>query len=72
MRFESAGLTEFAQAMPEKYKVPGNAVKAYRAFYLGEKMRFARWTRRRLPRWIADHEKSSGRRNLYTGNRADS
>ena len=36
-RFHSAGLTEFAQAMPERYKVPGNAVQAYRAFYRGEK-----------------------------------
>ena len=31
------GMTEFAQAMPDKYKVPGDAVKAYRNFYLGEK-----------------------------------
>ena len=52
MRFESAGLTEFAQAMPEKYKVPGDPVKAYRRFYIGEKLRFARWTRRRRPKWI--------------------
>jgi hypothetical protein len=52
--FESTGLTEFAQAMPNEYKVPGNAVLAYRQFYLGEKMRFARWTRRRMPTWIND------------------
>jgi hypothetical protein len=50
-RFESAGITEFAQAMPDQYKVPGDAVSAYRAFYLGEKLAFARWTRRRPPRW---------------------
>lgn len=52
--FESNGLTEFPQAMPDEYKVPGNAVLAYRQFYLGEKMRFARWTRRRIPAWIGD------------------
>ena len=51
MRFESRGLTEFAQAMPEHYKVPGDAVAAYRAFYLGEKAAFARWTRRAPPAW---------------------
>jgi len=51
-RYRSKGLTEFAQAMPEKYRVPGNAVKAYRQFYLGEKMRFAKWTRRKLPAWV--------------------
>jgi hypothetical protein len=51
-RFEDHGLTEFAQAMPDRYKAPGDAVLAYRRFYTGEKMRFARWTRRRIPHWI--------------------
>lgn len=50
-RYESQGLTEFAQAMPDQYKVPGDAVSAYRAFYLGEKYPFARWTRRPAPHW---------------------
>lgn len=49
--YESAGLTEFAQAMPEQYKVPGDPVKAYRQFYLGDKMSFAKWTRRDIPSW---------------------
>jgi len=52
MRFESIGLTEFAQAMPASYKVPGDPVQAYRNFYVGEKLRFARWTRRKRPAWI--------------------
>jgi hypothetical protein len=51
LRFESRGLTEFAQAMPEHYKVPGDAVAAYRSFYLAEKHAFARWTRRAPPDW---------------------
>lgn len=51
LRYEANGLTEFAQAMPDEYKVPGDAVSAYRAFYLGEKHRFARWTRRPEPEW---------------------
>lgn len=51
LRFDAAGLTEFAQAMPDSYKVPGDAVGAYRAFYLAEKQRFARWTRRAPPAW---------------------
>ena len=50
--YESLGLTEFPQAMPEKYKIMGNAVKAYRQFYLGEKMGFARWTKRNIPEWV--------------------
>ena len=54
-RFHSAGLTEFAQAMPERYKVPGNAVQAYRAFYRGEKAAIAQWTRRPEPAWWVRH-----------------
>ena len=50
-RFESNGLTEFAQAMPDQYKVSGDAVTAYRQFYIGEKLSFANWTRRRRPTW---------------------
>ena len=52
LHYESRGLTEFAQAMPDKYKVTGSAVDAYRQFYLGEKMRFARWTKRPAPHWL--------------------
>lgn len=52
MEFESRGLTDFPQAMPEQYRVPGDPVNAYRRFYVGEKLRFARWTRRRRPPWI--------------------
>jgi hypothetical protein len=52
LHYDDRGLTEFAQAMPDKYKVPGDAVMAYRQFYLGEKMRFARWTRRNAPEWV--------------------
>ena len=49
--YENRGFTEFAQAMPDKYKVSGDAVKAYRQFYLGEKMGFANWTKREVPQW---------------------
>lgn len=51
--YEHRGLTEFAQAMPEHFKVPGDPVKAYRQFYLGEKMAFAKWTKRPEPEWLA-------------------
>jgi hypothetical protein len=49
---EDKGLMEFAQAMPDKYKVPGDAVQAYRKFYIGEKARFVTWTKRRVPAWF--------------------
>lgn len=44
-------LTPFAQAMPEQYR-HSNPVTAYRAYYIGEKARFAKWERgRKPPRW---------------------
>lgn len=45
-------LTPFAQAMPEVYRQP-DAVKAYRAYYIGEKLKFARWAKTRgTPSWV--------------------
>ena len=38
-------LTEFAQAMPDEFKVEGNAVLAYRRYYSSDKRRFASWTK---------------------------
>jgi hypothetical protein len=46
------GLTEFAQAMPDKYKVKGDAVKAYRNYYNGEKARIAKWKNGNVPTWF--------------------
>jgi hypothetical protein len=51
--YPSLGLTAFPQAMPDSYKVAGDAVQAYRNFYIGEKGRFARWTKRAPPEWFA-------------------
>jgi len=61
MRFESAGLTEFPQAMPEAYRVPGDPVAAYRAFYLAEKSAFATWKRRSPPPWWTVNRLETGR-----------
>tara|TARA_Y100001937_G_scaffold105596_1_gene146579 strand:+ start:959 stop:1525 length:567 start_codon:yes stop_codon:yes gene_type:complete len=44
-------LTEFAQAMPEEYKVSKDAPLAYQKYYIGEKKRFAKWTNRSIPDW---------------------
>lgn len=52
------GLTEFAQAMPEEYRVPGDAVAAYRRFYIGEKAGFASWTKRPVPDWFTPENRS--------------
>ena len=43
-------LTPFAQAMPDQYK-DSNAVVAYRKYYIGEKVRFAKWKVTEEPEW---------------------
>ena len=50
--FVTVPLTDFAQAMPDKYRKLGNAVDAYRDYYNNEKLRFAKWTKRESPSWI--------------------
>lgn len=46
------GLTEFALAMPDEYKVSENPVECYRTFYHYEKRRFARWDKlSNTPEW---------------------
>ncbi len=47
----SKGITPFAQAMPDEYKNKC-AVTAYRAYYNGEKARFAKWKTRKTPEWF--------------------
>ena len=57
LQYERNGLTPFPQAMPEQFKVPNNPIQAYRNFYIGEKMSFAKWTKREMPYWIlTDHD----------------
>ncbi|GHA50230.1 pyrimidine dimer DNA glycosylase/endonuclease V [Photobacterium aphoticum] len=51
LTFPSHGLTPFAQAMPDEYKVEGDPIEAYRRFYLGDKAAFAKWTKRQPPAW---------------------
>ena len=52
-QFSDIGLTDFAQAMPDQYKFKNNAVRAYRNFYRGEKSKFAKWTKRPIPKWMS-------------------
>ncbi len=62
IRYESRGLTEFAQAMPGEYRVPGDAVSAYRAFYKEEKLGFATWTGRPVPHWVGKNPQDNKRK----------
>jgi len=47
--------TPHPQCMPDIYKVPGNPVAAYRAYYVGEKQHLATWYRGddgKMPFWF--------------------
>lgn len=43
-----------AQAMPDKYQVPSDPVAAYRAYYVGEKARMFKYTKREVPAFIKE------------------
>jgi hypothetical protein len=49
-RLPTGDMTPFVQAMPNQYRNP-DPVEAYRAYYIGEKAGFARWTNRKPPAW---------------------
>jgi hypothetical protein len=51
LKAPNAGLTPFAQAMPEEYKAL-DAVEAYRTYYLREKSHIFSWKNREVPPWI--------------------
>lgn len=44
-------MTNFAQAMPDKYKNP-NVVRAYRGYYIEEKKHILDYTKRQPPVWL--------------------
>lgn len=48
---EDLSMTPFPLAMPDQYRIPGDAVGSYRAYYLAEKASIATWTRRNPPTW---------------------
>ena len=54
------GMTPFAVAMPDQYKVPGDPVQSYRNYYHGSKVRFAKWRYTSPPPWWAPHTYSHG------------
>jgi hypothetical protein len=51
--FEGEGLTEFALAMPEQYKLVDDPILSYRNYYMSEeKQRIATWKKKReKPAW---------------------
>lgn len=49
-----APMTPFALAMPDHYKVFGDAVESYRNYYLGEKRNLFLWKNRPTPEWVTE------------------
>lgn len=48
---ELKNMTEFALAIPDKYKNT-SAINAYRQYYINEKQHLFKWTKRNKPFWI--------------------
>jgi hypothetical protein len=46
------GMTEHAQAMPDECKERGDAITAYRRYYLAHKSHLLKYTKRKPPAWI--------------------
>ena len=47
------GITPFAQAMPDVFKVPNDPVSAYRNYYIAAKKHILKYTIRQPPAWIS-------------------
>jgi len=56
-------LTVFVQAMPDTYKNT-DAIIAYRQYYLGEKVRFAKWKTGGVPVWFVEKSPMLGLNQL--------
>lgn len=49
-----SNFTEPTPAMPDQYKVPGDSIQSYKNYYIHEKHRFAKWTKRDAPIWFVE------------------
>ena len=59
---KDASFTDPPQCMPETCK-GGDTVSAYQTYYILEKSRFARWTKRSVPEWFSGGT-SNGKRTV--------
>lgn len=54
LKFTQKERTSFVQAMPEKYRST-DVVEAYRNYYNGEKLGFAKWKYSQKPEWVQEN-----------------
>jgi hypothetical protein len=47
------GFTDPPRAMPDEYKV-NDVVQSYRNYYIGDKLKFAKWKNGHIPSWLQD------------------
>lgn len=50
----NSNFTEPTPAMPDQYKVSGDSIQSYKNYYIHEKHRFAKWTKRDAPIWFTE------------------
>lgn len=55
LSFSQKKQTPFAQCMPKNYRISGDSVEAYRHYYQGEKLKFARWRHSQPPIWLKEN-----------------
>lgn len=56
--------TEPPQAMPDEFKIAGDSIAAYRAYYLGRKVMQSGWTRRPVPAFVAEGKANMAKKQV--------
>lgn len=51
-KIKDIGLTPFAEAMPDDYKVNDSTIDNYRLYYTKDKSHLFKWTNRDKPHWV--------------------
>jgi hypothetical protein len=51
LNWKGKGLTPFALAMPDEYKIPNDTVESYRQYYLKAKKDICKWKNGDIPEW---------------------
>lgn len=55
LKFDKNDFTEQPKCMLDKYKVD-SVIQSYRNYYIGEKAKIAKWTKREIPEWFKTGE----------------
>lgn len=58
LNFNYFKLTSFIQCMPDKYRFK-NTIQAYKNYYIGEKLKFAKWKLGNVPKFIKEYHEMS-------------